>query len=156
MSSNKINISIDTKKLLEALRKMPDKIQDKVIRAGVRKGANSIKREAKTNAPVDSGLMKNSIKVKPARRSSKAGKFVMIVNVASNAHHLVELGTEDREGKNGKKLKFQSANGNTIYIKKVAGIKANPFLGKAYESKKDEIISEFNKELQKQINKFSN
>ena len=153
MGSNSVVFKMEAKQLLEKLRKFPDKVQDKVIRSSVRKGANLVKKDAKQNVPVDTGLMKSKIKVKSAKKSSNLGYFVMIVHVDSKAHHLIELGTEDREPTKKGKLKFE-INGQTVYVKKVKGVKANPFLGKAYTESKDKVMETFKNELNKQINKL--
>ncbi|MDR7130690.1 HK97 gp10 family phage protein [Algoriphagus sp. 4150] len=151
MASNRVTVSLDAKKLLEKLRKLPDETQDKVIKKAVRKGANIIRADARKNVPVDSGYMKKKIQIRQAKKRSLAGQFVMIVNVNSNAHHLIELGTKDREPTKHKFLSFETKDGKIIFVKKVKGIKANPFLGNAYDSNKDNVFKTFIAELDKII-----
>ncbi|WP_215225857.1 HK97-gp10 family putative phage morphogenesis protein [Echinicola shivajiensis] len=150
----KIKVDLDSGLILKKLRKLNQGVEDKVIKKAVRKGANEIKKEAKRNVPVDSGLMKKKIKVKLANRRYYKG-FSLIVNVDSPAHHLVELGTEDRVATNHKLLKFEGSNGQMIYVKKVKGVKANPFLGKAYEAKADDARKAFNEYILKFIKENS-
>lgn len=150
----KTAISLDIKKLLGQLKHLPDDIQDKVIKRSVRKGANEIKKDAVSNVPVDTGFMKSRVKVRQARKSSEAGQFVFIVNVKSPAHHLIELGTEDREPTKKRVLVFENKNGEMIYVQQVKGVKANPFLGRSYEANKDKVFDIFRTELIRQLNKL--
>lgn len=154
MSSNKIVFQLEAKKLLEKLRKYPDDVQDKVIKKSVRKGANLVKSDAKREAPKDTGLLKSKVTIRQARKKSNLSQFVMIVNVKAPHHHLIELGTDDREPKKGKFLVFENKQGQEIFVKKVKGVKANPFLGRAYEKNKDKVLTVFQEELKKQISKL--
>lgn len=154
MASNNVAIKLDAKELLKKLKHLPDQTQDRVIKKAVRKGANSIRQDARQNVPVDTGYMKKKIQVKQARKSSQAGQFVMIVNVNSPAHHLIELGTKDRKPTKSKVLVFENKNGETIYVNEVKGIKPNPFLGRAYESNKNEVFQIFKTELLNQLKKM--
>lgn len=153
MTSNSISLKLDTKDLLRKLRGMPNKVQDKVIKSSVRKGANVVKNDAKQGAPKDTGLMISKIKVRQAKKRSRLGQFVMIVKVESPAHHLIELGTKDRYPTKSGMLKFE-INGVEVYIKKVKGVTANPFLGRAYEGNREKVMETFKTELNKQISKL--
>lgn len=150
----KVSVDIDMKELLQKLRKTPDRIQDKVIRAGVRAGAGVVRSEARRNVPVDTGLMKSKVKVQKARISKHAGNFVFVVNVASPAHHLIELGTKDREPIRKSKLHFTLSNGSEIYVDKVKGVQANPFLGKAYEATKEQVVRKFKTKIDTELKKL--
>lgn len=149
----KFKIDIEMQKLLKGLRKLPDDLQEKALKKAVRKGANEVRKEAKNEAPTDSGYMKSSIRVRQARKSSRLGQLVMIVNVKSQAHHLIELGTDDRVPQKSTKLKFEGSGGSIIYVKKVKGVKANPFLGRAYENTKDKVIATFQQDLKNFLNR---
>jgi HK97 gp10 family phage protein len=148
----KLKIDLETKALLSKLKRLPVEMQDKAIKQGVRAGASTVQREAKKNAPVDMGLLKSRVRVKTAKKRYSEG-FLMVVNVKAPHHHLIELGTADREPKNKKKLAFEGPGGKMFYAKKVKGVKANPFLGKAYETKKDEVVKKFRETIDKFINK---
>ncbi|NHE57957.1 HK97-gp10 family putative phage morphogenesis protein [Cyclobacterium plantarum] len=147
-----ITFNVESTDLLRRLRRLNADVEKQVIRKAVRKGANAIKREAKKNVPVDSGNMKKRIIIRTAKRT---GGTMAFVRVDSPAHHLIELGTEDREPKKAKVLAFMGSSGNMVYVKKVKGVTPNPFLGKAFESKKSNAIDAFNTELRKFINQNS-
>ena len=145
-------IDLQAQSLLRRLRALPTAIQDKVIVKSVRDGANIIKKEARRNAPTDTGGLKSSIKAIKARKSSRLGNFVFLVKGTAPHTHLLELGTDERKSTRGKKLTFTGRNGTDIYIDKVAGVTAVPFLGNAYEAKKDEILRKFRERLEREIN----
>ncbi|SIS88589.1 HK97-gp10 family putative phage morphogenesis protein [Belliella pelovolcani] len=149
----KFKFDLDAQKLLKKLRKLPEDTQNKVIKKAVRKGANEVKKEARKEAPRDTGYMKKSITVRNARKSSRLGQFIMIVNVKSPAHHLIELGTNDRVPTKKTKLKFESSGGKIIYVKSVKGVKANPFLGRAYQNTSSKVMKTFQDELKNFLNK---
>jgi HK97 gp10 family phage protein len=147
-------INLQAQELLRKLKALPAAIQDKVIVKSVRDGANIIKREARRNAPTDTGGLKSSIKAIKARKSSRLGNFVFLVKGTAPHTHLLELGTDERKSTRGKKLVFTGRNGADIYIDKVAGVTAVPFLGTAYEAKKDEVLRKFKERLEQEINTF--
>lgn len=148
----KMVIDVETKELLRKLAKVPMDMQDKVIKRSIRAGARTIQKEAKTNAPVDSGTMKSKIRVRQAKKKYSGG-FMMLVHVNSPAHHLIELGTKDREPTESKFLVFEGSGGNLIRAKKVKGVKANPFLGRAFDDKKEEVVNKFKATLKRYIDK---
>ncbi|MBS9525914.1 HK97 gp10 family phage protein [Litoribacter alkaliphilus] len=149
----KLVIDLDTKKLLQKLQKLPTEVQDKVVKKAVRDGAKAIQKEAKRTVPVDTGLMKKSIKVKQAKKKYSEG-FLLIVKVEDKKHHLIELGTKDRKPQKAKKLAFE-VNGKMIYVDKVTGLKPTPYLGTAYEKNKDNVIKQFKATLNNYINKMN-
>lgn len=51
------------------LKLLPDRIKKKVLRQAMRTGIKIVAEEMRAQAPVDSGLMKEQIKVRAARRS---------------------------------------------------------------------------------------
>ena len=150
----KTTFQLQNKELMKKLQSLPTDIQDKVIVKSVRAGANVIKKDAKKNAPSDTGYMKSRIKAQKARKSSNLGNFVFIVKVDSPVHHLIELGTDDRTSTKGRKLTFTGKNGADIYVYKVAGVKPIPFLGKAYSDNRDKVIEMFQSRLRAELNKF--
>jgi HK97 gp10 family phage protein len=113
-----------TKAKLKALDK---KVQRSIIKKGLRVGAKIIQQAAKAAAPVESGLVKRSIKV----RSGKAGKGVTKINVG--------MGAKDYTGKAfyASFLIYGHKQGNRKLGDKRKSIPANNFLGKAFEENKE-------------------
>ena len=82
-----IDISLlGDKALQRKLNRLPQKIQKKVMRQALREGARPILAAAKTNAPVDTGRMKASLKL----RSHKARRGNFGVEVRTGTR--TELG----------------------------------------------------------------
>lgn len=149
----KPTLLLDDKALMKKLKAAPEKIQGRVVAKSIRDGAAQIRNDAKRNAPVDTGLMKSKVRIQRGRRNSRLGNLVYIVNVNSPAHHLIELGTQERTASSGL-LKFTNRDGNEIFVERVAGVTANPFLGRAYERNRENVINRFRERLMKEINKL--
>jgi HK97 gp10 family phage protein len=150
----KPTLILDDKALMKKLRNFPERVQAKVLANSVRDGATAVRNDAKKNAPVDKGLMKSKVRIQRGRKNSKLGNLVYIVNVNSPAHHLIELGTKDRTAKGGGKLAFTGADGREIFIEKVSGVKATPFLGQAYENNRENVVNKFKERLAREIKRF--
>lgn len=59
------------KKLDRLFSSLPKKVQGKVIRPALREAAKIISAKAKTNAPVDTGLLRESLRVRAGKRTRK-------------------------------------------------------------------------------------
>jgi HK97 gp10 family phage protein len=68
--------------LTDNLKAMPDKLMKNVIRSGARAGANEIKAAIKAAAPVDTGTLQKSIKVKAGRGT----KDMVVFNVKTGVY----------------------------------------------------------------------
>jgi HK97 gp10 family phage protein len=90
------------KDIVKALDDMPEKLQNQVLNFSTRKGAVVVQDNAKTFAPVDTGALRDGIKVKklPKRKTPK-NQVVYQVGLLPHVFYgmFVEFGT-----------KFQSAN----------------------------------------------
>ncbi len=101
------------KRELETLDK---KLQKQVIRQAMRAGAKVLAAEIKANAPVETGALKRSVKVKAGPR--RKHKIIFVVEV-SGGHDgpfvgFVELGTRTHP--------------------------ANPFIRRSVDGKRDEVL----------------
>lgn len=59
--------------LISKLNGLPDKLETKVVRSAVRKGAILVRDKAREKVPVDTGTLKKSIKV----RNNRSGKGII-------------------------------------------------------------------------------
>ena len=57
--------------LIKTLNSLPDKLENKIIRAAVRKGANVVRDKARQNVPKDTGNLQKSIITSGAKVSGK-------------------------------------------------------------------------------------
>lgn len=83
------------KALLKALKKLPDRIQRRVLRKAVGRGTTVVHKRAKATAPVDSGRYKSSLR-KKTKTYKRAGVVVGIVGAShDDAPHQywIESGT---------------------------------------------------------------
>lgn len=67
------------KELQKKLKGLPEKVANKIIRKALRSGAKIIERQAEINAPVLTGQLKKSIKVKSAKRRKKGEIGVSVI-----------------------------------------------------------------------------
>lgn len=88
------------KALDKALEKLPLAMQKKPIRKGTRKVAKAVLVLAKQGAPIDSGELEDTLKVRAAKFPRRSGKFghTIIAGEASDEPYwvFVEFGTVDR------------------------------------------------------------
>lgn len=114
----------------KALRRLPDRVQKRVLKTALRAGARVIVKDAKNRVPVDSGTLKKSIKV-VSGKSKKGPQATARVFVTTGREawysHLIEFGT----------------------VKKAA----RPFLRPAFDSTQTEQIQAIGKKLAAGIEK---
>lgn len=67
MAKNEITIQ-GLEETLQALREIEPKLAKKVLRSAIRKGLKPMLAAAKSNAPVDSGTLRNSLRIKAGKR----------------------------------------------------------------------------------------
>lgn len=77
------------KEIIDKLNSLPEKLENKVIRAAIRQGANVIKDKVKSYVPVDTGDLKKSIKVTGTRYQK--GKIAFVVRPTPNKKKKVSV-----------------------------------------------------------------
>ena len=137
MSNFKFQIQ-GAKELEQALKRLGPDLERKVAKSAVRAGATVIAKEARLNVPVESGTLRNSIRV--VTRSKRVGDAVASVVT--------------RSGK-----KWRSKNMDAWYAPLVEfGTKnrpATPFMRPALDTKGGEAIKRMSEVIQKRIAKFA-
>lgn len=81
------------RQLDELLRALPDKMQKNINRAGLRAGAVVLREEVKRNVPVDSGDLRNSVRVTSRARNGQVSVSVKAGNSIAYYARFVEYGT---------------------------------------------------------------
>ena len=126
------------KELDAALKRLGLDMERKIAKSAVRAGATVIAKEAKNNVPVESGTLRNSIRV--VTRSKRVGDAVASVVT--------------RSGK-----KWRSKNMDAWYAPLIEfGTKnrpATPFLRPALDVKGPEAIKKMSEVIQKRISKLA-
>lgn len=124
-----------------ALRNLDRKIARKLVRQALRAGAKIIRDEAQQNAPVLSGQLKKSIKVRAAK-SRRRGVIRLQVQTADGDYagdefyaSFIEYGfmkQETRRLEDGSLISLKRGSGTPTYFP------PRPFMRPAFESKKHE------------------
>lgn len=126
------------KELDTALKQLGRDLEKKVAKSAVRAGATVIAKEARLHVPVESGTLKNSIRV--VTRSKRTGDAVASVVT--------------RSGK-----KYRSKNMDAWYAPLVEfgtkNMPAKPFLRPALDSKGGDAIKRMSEIIQKRIAKLA-
>lgn len=140
------------KKVKQALEKLPDAIQQKVVVGATRKATSVIAKEAKDNVPERTGLLKKSIGVAKAKKKDTPLHHVKFF-VVPKSKILFSKKVTLADGGTGK-LKVQA---NAYYAHMVEyGTKnmvAQPYLRPAMESKADEAVKAFQDYAIKRVDK---
>ena len=89
MATTKINIK-GMAELSKLLKELPEKVQRNVVRSALRAGAKPILEEAKANAPVDSGALRDSLEI---ATSGKGGVPTATVRTKLFYARFIEYGT---------------------------------------------------------------
>jgi HK97 gp10 family phage protein len=140
------------KELDAALAELPKTTGKNVMRSAARKALEPVISAARPLVPEDSGNLKKSLKITTRlskrqaaimRREYKTeGKAAISMFAGPSAlphAHLIEFGTKPR---------YQKKTG-----KFVGQVKAQPFLRPAWDSKKDDVLNIFKKEMWTKIEK---
>ncbi|MFO7905802.1 MAG: HK97 gp10 family phage protein [Pirellulaceae bacterium] len=82
------------KELTRQLRALDKKMSTSILRSGLREGAKVVKTAAESKAPIDSGFLRDSIKIKTKKRGNKITAIIGFVEDAYYGRFL-ELGTKN-------------------------------------------------------------
>jgi HK97 gp10 family phage protein len=143
------------KELDDALKQLPYEMRGRALREALRAGGKVIKDEAVKNAPVYTGLMKKSFLI----RLLKVAGYSMTIGVGLHRKwayygHMVEFGTKPHE-EVSKRLMASEKTGQVFgYKVEHPGIKAEPFLGPAFDTKKEAAVQAIGDVLAKAINRI--
>lgn len=116
------NASID--KVFKELNGLDKKLRNKIVRKGQRKGAKILASEIKSEAPVESGRTRKSVRVRAGKR--KKDTITTVVEVSGGHDEpfigFVEFGTKDQE--------------------------PDPFIRRSVQTKKEEVVQAIRDEIQ--------
>jgi HK97 gp10 family phage protein len=160
------------KELEQNLKRLPDEIALKVLASAVFAGAAVVRDEAKRLCPVETGNLRNSIRIKRKKRATRNATVVYQVgpgrskkqngkySVNGYYGHLVEFGTAPHiiKATKGKKLEMRpnvrASKGaakrwvNTYAdVVKHPGAPAKPFLRPAFDASTNRVIEAMRKRL---------
>ena len=132
--------------LAKVLAMLPANIEKNIMRGALRAGAKIISDEAKQNAPVDSGNLKNSFRLSTNRKKGEVSASVKAGNKKAFYYKFVEFGTQPHliKVKDAAYLKFIAKDGTKVKTKQVhhTGAIEKPFMRPALDKKTSEAIVE--------------
>lgn len=139
-------VVLGKEKLLTALQGLATDLQSDEVRAGFRKSAALIRDKARAEAPSYGGTLRRAIVSFASKRRGKRAEpaawtrvNVLSGRVKAPHAHLVEFGTKARTPKKRRFMKFQGALGfgigvnYTVFAKRVARVRPNPYFKRAVE-----------------------
>lgn len=145
--------------LLRKLNKISDVAKSEIMEKAVKSGAKVVQAQAKELAPVDTGELRNSIKVKT---NVENGKIQGIVYTNKEYAPYVEFGTGPVGEANKPDLPPEVASEITYKQEGwhtprgyTQGQKPQPFLYPALESSKDKVNKAVKNSIRKEINKIA-
>ena len=97
LSMGNVNYVFGDKEVIQAMKKLPDKMRENVLNTSIRAGAKVVQEEVVKRAPTDSGKYRDAIVIKKINKSLKRRGFIgqFFVGVTwpqSSLTHLLEWG----------------------------------------------------------------
>lgn len=115
------------------LQTLPEKVEGRILRQALRAGQKVILEAAKANVPVQSGELRDSLKIKTSMRKGKASATLVAGSKRAYYAHMVEFGTAKHfiKPKKAKSLFFAGLARKVIDH---PGARAKPFLRPAFDA----------------------
>lgn len=144
--------------LQRILKELPEKLERVVMRGALRAGAVEIQREAKALAPVDSGKLRDSIRISGGvKRGAYVYSQVKVGGVKKGDAfyaHMVEFGTKPHEIK-PKSAPSLFLAGILRASVKHPGARARPFMRPAFDNKAEDATKAFGKYIAERLAKLA-
>tara|TARA_R110002153_G_scaffold264954_2_gene427156 strand:+ start:1953 stop:2423 length:471 start_codon:yes stop_codon:yes gene_type:complete len=134
------------KELEKSLNKLDLDLRKKASREAGRKAMEPIAKEMKSNVPVDSGKLRDTIKVSATNAPSRLKKYSKKASMIASANVGIKSKDITKTATHAIHLEYGTKN-----------MAPQPFIRKSFnEGKKKSTIMRFRKELKKSIIKFAN
>lgn len=150
--------------LQKALQTLPDKLERNIVRSALRAGLREMQKEAQARVPVQSGALRESLKIK-----TKVVEGAPVAALAAGGPKafyakFVEFGTGGQytgSGKSGGPYVIKSKNGKPLFINEGRpvyqvthpGAKAQPFMRPAFDAGNQAALSSFSAYIRKRLTK---
>lgn len=145
------------KELMNALDQLPTiSMRKGAIRNALKDAGQPVVDDAKANVPVDSGHLRDSIKVSQSlKKSQRRGRYdrssvTVYVGSSSPLAHLIEFGTTKRVLK---EPRIVTIGGKTVQITHTGQLSPRPFLRQAWDARKDAVLKRLGAAIWVQIAK---
>lgn len=160
----KINGYRQAKEILDGL---PNGMQKSILLAAFRQSARPMLTSARGKVPVRSGKLKRQLRIVRFRdRNAPKSEVAVAVKPvfdrskksgAENQYYgkFIHEGTKDpRLSRKGKLLVFENKQGEKVFVRSVKGIRATPFLEKAYDETNERTVAIFGDELAAAVGRY--
>ena len=148
MSTTHVKGLSELQKLLDTL---PAKLEANVMRGALRAGAKPILEEAKRNVPVESGTLRDGLKIGTKSRNGTVSASVKVSGRHAFIAPWIEFGTRAHviTGRDGGSLFF----GGGTFVKSVQhpGARARPFLRPALDSQSNAAVVAVGEYIKKRL-----
>lgn len=164
MLTIKINGYRQAKEILDGL---PNGMQKSILLAALRQSARPMLTSARGKVPVRSGKLKRQLRIVRFRDRSAPKSEVAVAmkpvfdrskkSGAVNQYYgkFIHEGTKDpRLSRKGKLLVFENRQGDKVFVRSVKGIRATPFLEKAYGETYERTVAIFGDELAAAVGRY--
>ena len=164
MLTIKVNGYRQAKEILDGL---PNGMQKSILLAALRQSARPMLTSARGKVPVRSGKLKRQLRIVRFRdRNAPKSEVAVAVKPvfdrskmcgAVNQYYgkFIHEGTKDpRLSRKGKLLVFENRQGDKVFVRSVKGIRATPFLEKAYGETNGRTLAIFGDELAAAVGRY--
>jgi HK97 gp10 family phage protein len=138
--------------LQKLLNTLPAKMEANVLRGALRSGAKVVMEQAKQNAPIESGTMKDGLKISTSNRRGVVSASVKARGPHGFLAHFHEYGTQPHTI-SGKKGGMLNINGTLIPSVEHPGIKPRPFMRPALDARAQDALVETGEYIKKRLAK---
>ena len=164
MLTIKINGYRQAKEILDGL---PNGMQKSILLAALRQSVRPMLTSARGKVPVRSGKLKRQLRIVRFRdRNAPKSEVAVAVKPvfdrskksgAVNQYYgkFIHEGTKNpRLSRKGKLLVFENKQGEKVFVRSVKGIRATPFLEKAYGETNERTVAIFGDELAAAVGRY--
>lgn len=164
MLTIKVNGYRQAKEILDGL---PNGMQKSILLAALRQSARPMLTSARGKVPVRSGKLKRQLRIVRFRERNAPKSEVAVAvkpvfdrskkSGAVNQYYgkFIHEGTKDpRLSRKGKLLVFENRQGDKVFVRSVKGIRATPFLEKAYGETNERTVAIFGDELAAAVGRY--
>ena len=164
MLTIKVNGYRQAKEILDGL---PNGMQKSILLATLRQSARPMLTSARGKVPVRSGKLKRQLRIVRFRDRNAPKSEVAVAmkpvfdrskkSGAVNQYYgkFIHEGTKDpRLSRKGKLLVFENRQGDKVFVRSVKGIRATPFLEKAYGETNERTVAIFGDELAAAVGRY--
>lgn len=125
------------KELQKLLDQLPDQIEVNIVRGGLRAGAKVFLDAIKETVPVESGELKESVRISSGKKRSTIKMVVKVGNEKAWYAHIIERGAKPHSVKKGDKIGREKPGDDKRLH---PGVERTDFVKKAYDANDQQAV----------------